>query len=183
MLCVNGRFVLLLSSMGCLCPGGPYTAMAGAATPSGIVTGTEEELEEVIIIGHQEKLSVLERKIEKTQDRYFEAYNKANTDPEYQYHCSKEVPIGSLIPERVCRPEFVDEAIRDEAEDYMAGRDIGEHASNVIANRMPDFWKHMLAVVNKDPKLVDMALEINALQKHYQEVRKQKFKGHFFVRD
>ncbi len=63
----------------------------------------------------------------------------------------------------------------------MAG--MNSSAAITIANKMPDFLNHMLAVVNKDPKLVKMIFELEALNKHYQEVRKQKFKGHFFVRD
>jgi hypothetical protein len=183
---VNGRSALLLALFGCLLLAGSQAALAGTVAPKS--ANKAELLDEVIINARKEKLSKLTHELEKSQDRFFEAYNQINTVREYQVHCSEVTHTGTWIRDRECKPQFIDTATAQEAREYLdtlsiPGASMGTPAAITIAARMPDFQKHVQALVDKNPQLRKMVIEYNAQIKHYQDVRKLKFKGHWFVWD
>jgi hypothetical protein len=141
-----------------------------------------DPLEEIIVGARKEKLSELHQKIEKSEDAFYEAYNKADTEPEYKIHCGDEIPTGTRMPAHVCKPQFVDTATADEAQGFLYGY-AAMPAWMVIASRMPAYEKHMREVVEKDPKLIAAVRDYYLLTKHYEAVRKEKFKGKWLVWD
>ena len=60
----------------------------------------------------------MEKAVELAQEEMYEAFNANNNDDELDIHCYREVPLGSHIHRRVCRPVFVDTATS------RAGRDL-----------------------------------------------------------
>jgi hypothetical protein len=179
---VDRRFALLLALLGGFLPAGSHAATVADAP--------KDALDEVIINARREKLSVLQKEIEKTEDRFIEAYNRINTKPEYQISCSRVVRTGTWISVRECKPKFVDSATEDEAREYQtaivmpgAAMPVAGQAELIIAGMVPAYQKHLLEVINKNANLRGLIHEQIALEKHYQEVRRMKFKGHWVVRD
>jgi len=140
------------------------------------------EVPEVSIKGHREKLSQLKAEIEKAQDAFYDAFNQVNKVKEYETHCDMEVPIDTHIATRVCNPEFVHTATRDEAMMYL-GLYLARPASMVISGKMPAYHKYVHDLVHQNSKLRKTLGLYYALTQHYEAVRKEKFKGKWIVWD
>jgi hypothetical protein len=88
----------------------------------------------------------------------------------------------------VCTPRFVDTAFEVEAQAFVRNYRDGEFyyapsANGVIMDKMASYRKKVLELAQKDPQLGKTARDYLALTKHYEAVRKQKFKGKWFVWD
>jgi hypothetical protein len=142
-----------------------------------------EPLEQVIIAARKERLSKLHQKIEESEDAFYKAYNKENTEAEYQVNCRKRPPTGSHIDQHVCTPAFVDRAYEDEAGAFLGGYAPPPPPMALIAEKIPAYEKHVREVIAKNPKLIAALRDYDALNKHYEAVRKAKFKGRWIVWD
>jgi hypothetical protein len=105
----------LASSCASLVVAAENAAPAAAAAPqSG--TGVELlELDEVVVRG-----KALMRAISDAEDKFYELYNKLNTDDRYDTNCAdlniNPENVGSRLTQRVCIPGFVADAMVDHAE-------------------------------------------------------------------
>jgi hypothetical protein len=139
-------------------------------------------LAEIVITARAEKLSKLEKKIEKSEDAFYEAYNKVNTEPEYKVYCNVEVVTGTHRSVHSCKPQFVHTATSAAVDAFFSG-----HAAippgAVIAVKMPGYRKHLREVAEKNPELIKALRDYYTLTKHYESVRKEKFKGRWLVWD
>jgi hypothetical protein len=142
----------------------------------------QNSLDEVIIAAQREKLSRLREELQKTENAFYEEFNKINTDPQYETHCRFKSRAGSCILEHVCTPKFVDTAFEVEAQAFTRNY-YAPPANDVILEKMPSYRKKVLELTQKDAKLGKTARDYLALTKHYEAVRKQKFKGKWFVWD
>jgi hypothetical protein len=159
------------------------SAEAQQDTPS-----QQNSLDEVIIAAQREKLSRLREELQKTENAFYEEFNKINTDPQYETHCRFKSRAGSRISEHVCTPKFVDTAFEVEAQAFTRNYVDGHFyyappANEVILEKMPSYRKKVLELTQKDTKLGKTARDYLALTKHYDAVRKQKLKGKWFVWD
>ena len=66
-------------------------------------------IEEVVVRG-QKPLSAYRRDVDAAEVEVWEAYNDANSDDQFDVTCRLEVPLGTRIPQQVCRPRFLDKA-------------------------------------------------------------------------
>jgi hypothetical protein len=91
------RAVLLVVICGSLC------AAADAANPSAQTqnggSAKQVPIEEVTVEAHKEKMSKLRLEIKKSVDDFYDAFNKANTVPEYETHCRDEKPPELEYPQ------------------------------------------------------------------------------------
>lgn len=133
-------------------------------------------IEEVEVTAEREKLREMRAKLIEAEDRFYELYNKLNTDDQFDVVCSMEKRTGTNISARVCRPVFVNDATEEEAKAFLAGYFVPP-AQMVIADKYPQFEKHMLAVINKQPELRKLIREHEKLQQRYEKERKERFKG------
>ena len=53
----------------------------------------------------------------------------------------------------------------------------GSQVGLVIAQKTPDYQKNMVAVVKKNPKLLELLMKRSALERRYLDARQQKFEG------
>jgi hypothetical protein len=88
----------------------------------------------------------------------------------------------------VCAPKFVDTATEVESQALVRGLQDGHFywappASEVIKEKMPAYRKRVIELARNDPKLGKTARDYLAQTKHYEAVRKQKFKGKWLVWD
>jgi hypothetical protein len=138
-----------------------------------------DPLEQVIVAARQEKLSKILQKIVRSEEAFYSAYNKANTQPEYHVNCNSTID-ALRMHHHVCRPVFVDRANEDETAAFFGGY-AAAPAWTVVAINMPGYRKHLRDVVEKDPKLIAALRDYDALTKHYEAVRREKFKGTWLV--
>lgn len=147
-----------------------------------VVEIVPDPLEQVVIAARRERLSKLHQKVEESEEAFYKAYNKDNTEPEYDVNCHSFAPTGTHILQHACKPVFVDRAFEDETDAFLGGHAAAAPRA-VIAEEMPAYVKHLREVVAKDPKLIGALRDYDALAKHYEAVRKAKFKGRWIVWD
>jgi hypothetical protein len=147
-----------------------------------------DPMEEVTINARRESLNKLREEMGKTEEAFYKAYNKANTEPDYQINCRDErVHMDDRLSlamtyVRACNPRFVDKANEAETQGFFYGY-AAIPAGLVIVSRLPAYQKHMLDVVQKNPDLIAAARKYYEIAKHYDAVRKEKFKDHWLVWD
>ena len=66
-------------------------------------------IEEVVVRG-KKPLSAYRRDVDAAEVEVWEAFNDANSDDQFDVTCRLEVPLGTRIPQQVCRPRFLDKA-------------------------------------------------------------------------
>jgi hypothetical protein len=139
-----------------------------------------DPLDEVTVLARRESLNKLRQEIGETEETFYKAYNKANTEPDYVINCRYERAGMSNV--RVCNPRFVDAANEAETQGFFYGY-AAIPAGLMVAAKTQAYQKHMLDVVQKNPALVAAARKYYELSKHYEAVRKEKFKGRWIVWD
>lgn len=136
-------------------------------------------VEEVIVHGRYQRLSAMRKEYEKLEDKFYDEYNKLNTDHQWDVNCGREAPTGTRFERRVCSPVFVESI---EHEFYANAR--GGSVWIWIQPKREAFKKNMVDTVNKNPKLLELLMKRNAAQQRYEDLRKKKFEGgRIFVPD
>jgi hypothetical protein len=159
-----------------------------------------DPLDVVIVNGHQAKLHELRKEIEKAEEAFYEAFNRVNTDPQYETHCLNEVSTDGRSREHMCKPEFVHAAGEAEAQALIGEKTVGNigkggyifggvegyrgrPATMVINEKMPAYKRHMRDLVEKDPNLRQALGHYYSLTQQYDAIRKDKRKGKWFSWD
>lgn len=138
-------------------------------------------VEEVTVEARREKLSKLRQEIKKSVDDFYDAFNydafnKANTVPEYETHCTDEKPPNSNVLSHVCRPKLVDDANQNDAQALIDGH-AAVPASTLIALGMPAYKQHLEALIHEDPNVRQAAVHFDALTQQYAAASKEKVKA------
>ena len=158
---------------------GSWCAAADAADPSAQTPNSDSDkqapVEEVTVEAHKEKMSKLRVEIKKSVDDFYDAFNKANTVPEYETHCRDEKPPGSYIARHVCTPRLIDDANEQNTQAFFNGT-AAVPAGTLIALRMPGYKKHLEALIHDDPNVRQAALHFDALSQQYAATSREKVK-------
>jgi hypothetical protein len=96
----------------CLLAGLFATTICTAGAPP-----VEEFDDEIIVEG--KSLSQLRSDIVKAEDRFYEKYNRLNTDREYSMKCEDSASTGSKLTSRKCKPRMVETATSQQARDFL----------------------------------------------------------------
>ena len=134
-------------------------------------------IDEVTVTGRYEKLSAMRKEYEQLEDKFYDEYNKRNTDHQWDIVCRMEAPTGTRFQSRVCTPVFVDKIMHDLYANGFQGDVTGGGLWIWIQAKKPDYQKNMVDQVNKNPKLLELLMKRNAAAQRYAEVRKKKFEG------
>jgi hypothetical protein len=166
---------LLAVICSCLC------AVAAAANPVAPPqdgdSGKQAEVAEVTVQAHKEKMAKLRLQIKKSVDDFYDAFNKANTVPEYETHCADENPTGTRIGSHVCRPRLVDDANDQETQASVFFDDYATvPASALIFLRMRGYRKQLEELIRDDPNVRQAALHFEALSEQYTATSREKVK-------
>ena len=172
--------LILSQTLAAALAGSTTTDTSASASPRKSDTGQQAPLDQIIIEARREKLNDLRAELEKTEDAFYEAFNKINTEPEYATHCTRKSHMGTRMLDRVCTPMFVDTASEAEAEAILEGRPVIP-ARESIMDKWPDYKKKLLTLTQSDPQLRKIAHDYAVLSGHYEAVRKEKHKGKWFV--
>jgi hypothetical protein len=168
------RAVLLVVICASLCAAA-NAANTSVQTPNGD-SDKQAPVEEVTVEAHREKLSKLRLEIKKSVDDFYDAFNRANTVPEYETHCTDEKLTNSNIPSHVCTPKLVDDANQNDTQAFFDGH-AAVPASTLIALRMPGYKQHLEALIHDDPTVRQAALHFDALTQQYAATSKEKVKA------
>jgi hypothetical protein len=162
------------SFYGSLC-GAADAAKTGAQMQNGD-SAKQAPIEEVTVEAHKEKLSKLRLEIKKSVDDFYDAFNKANTVPEYETHCQDETPTDSHVASHVCRPRLIDDANQNDTQAFFDGH-AAVPASTLVALKMPGYKQRLEELIHDDPKVREAALHADALTQQYAAASAEKVKG------
>jgi hypothetical protein len=73
--------------------------------------------EEITVVG-QRTLRDLRLEVQLERERVYGLFNLLNSDDQFDIHCTSVPRTGTRIPQRVCRPQFADDATHDVGEDF-----------------------------------------------------------------
>jgi hypothetical protein len=137
---------------------------------------SQESTEEVSVEAHKLKLSRLRIEINKAVDNFFDVFNKANTEPEYETHCSDERRDNSYTKRHVCTARFQTDAYEQETQGFF------DHyattpAVSLIYLRGRSYKKRLEDLIHNDPQVRQAAAEFDALTQRYEAVSREKVKA------
>jgi hypothetical protein len=145
-------------------------ASAQEASPEPPAKPPEETLPQVEVNAQRTKLHEMRAQLVDLEDRFLAEYNKRIG--ENSVRCTWELPTGSRVRERVCRAAFLEAAERDEALGFMSGH-TAPSASQIVDAKRRDYQKKIAGVVSKDPELIKMVQERDALEKRIETLRSE----------
>jgi hypothetical protein len=121
--CRQGRDVLLLTTLAALSISRAWAQSEPAAPdnqPDGEVERIEEITvdEEITVIG-QRSLRLLRLEVQLERERVYGLFNSLNSDDQFDIHCRNAPRTGTRIPQRVCRPQYADNAAGDAGEEFV----------------------------------------------------------------
>jgi hypothetical protein len=155
-----------------------------AITPPNILD--VETLEEVLIEGERDSLSSARKAIDEAEDRLYARFNELNDSDALDIECRMEAPTGTLLKRRVCEAKGLQDWTRPEvgALLFSTGGTFQPGASeSARLSLMAEAKRRMLELLRKDPELLRALLERARLEKHYEELRKEKLKNRWVVWD
>lgn len=154
---------------------------AGSSETATASPGTRERLPEEITVTGQKLFSTLNAQIREAEDRMYGLFNELNTDDVYDIHCVWEAPLGTRIKKRECRPEFVNRAQRDEAQNFLSqmsgfGSVNPTPVMAQLAHHYPILADKMKALIRENPELLDAVVRHYELRKELEERKSAYFK-------
>ena len=137
-------------------------------------------LEEIIVTAPR-SLSSLRAEIDQVQDRAFALFNELNIDNDYDIVCRRETPLGSHIPQRVCRSRYVDRLEAEAGQEFFFGGEFIDPTADIMYHE--DIMKQKLASLAQEHPDFHKALEeFYQLKTAYEEERRERFRNSWFAR-
>lgn len=135
---------------------------------------SEQVLDEAVVSGT--RLWNLREDVIKADNAFYALFNELNTDDDFDVHCRTERLKGLHITRRMCRPGYLEEALEDDARDFIAemnGRpgSISAPPAHVLVRRQDEWRDNMLKVINSDARLRQLFRERERLQRRYEAER------------
>jgi len=118
---------------------------------------SNDEVSENIVIASQNSPGDLRRNLRRSEKDFYSLYNKLNDDSLYDVRCTKEAPTGSVIRSQVCRPKFLEKAIREGKVNYATDLD----SNSIIAGQIATFRKNLETLVAANSDLQTAAATLN----------------------
>jgi hypothetical protein len=145
-----------------------------------------QALEEVLIEGNRNSLSSARKAIDDAEDRLYARFNELSEGDAFDIECSVEAPTGTLLKRRMCHVKGLQPWDRAGAESilFSAGGTVSMVMTHVMREGfIAESKKRMRDLLRKDPELLRALLERARLEKHYEELRKEKFRNRWVVWD
>jgi hypothetical protein len=117
----------------------------------------DNDVSDNIVVASQKSLGDLRRDLWRAEKDFYSMYNELNDDNLYDVLCSTEIPTGTVLRSQVCRPKFLDRALKD-------GKI--KNASNLesnpeIAHQIATFRKNLESLVAENGDLQAAAVALN----------------------
>ncbi len=163
---------------------------ASSAIPPGAPVTTRDiselqSLDDVVVTGHLNSLSGIRKALVESEDRFYARWNELNKDPAWDVQCETRAPTGTRIAVRSCDPAKVEEERHEEAMRLLGmGGNVRFTSIDEIRSQVnPELKAMMVRMVKSDPQLLLALVEHAKLVQIYEQTRRQKFAGHWFVND
>jgi hypothetical protein len=155
-------------------------ASAALATEPGRLH--DEKLDEVLVQAEREKLNAMHQEVLQLEDQFFDKFNALNTDHRFNIHCRMEAATMTLIRKRVCRPEFSDEAEREESVAFLDGH-AAPWARSVARAKDLELKDHLRKMTARDPELRKALVAWGQAKDKFEKMRAAAMKDHVIVND
>lgn len=176
----SGRFLALVCTplLACAYPAFATVNATEPATQAPSNGLSQQDAPEAVTVeAHREKLYRLRKQIDKSVDAFYEAFNRVNTVPGYQTHCSDETPPnGSRFMAHICTPQFVHDATEAGVRSYFFG-EAAIPPATLVALRMSGYRRQLEALMRSDPTMRAAARNFDELTQEYELVRTERVKG------
>jgi hypothetical protein len=186
--------IFRLTVLLCLVSAPAAQGIASPATPD-----QKDSLDTVVVEGTRGQLNAMLQEMVKSEDRFFERYNKLNTNDDFDMRCFREARVGTRFMRRYCIAEYMNRAMQVQGQDYalflQSNFDTSQGAATykqkndpptllggppvpamvMIEARREDFRQNMRDVVSRNPELVKMLRERYELGQRYEATRRSLF--------
>ena len=140
-------------------------------------------IDEVVVRATRTDLVKLARQVRMAEFRFYDRYNELNTQRDYAVTCNNEATTGSRFTWDSCQPVFQEKARVAEGRGFAdviqsahavprGGVAISATprppASMAITAGRPGFQQHMIDVTRRNPDLIKLLNEYDALLKQYE---------------
>lgn len=154
-------------------------AVGAAAVPPARAADDQNlrQLDEVTITVR--RLRQLGRDVVEAEDRFYRHFNALNKEDAYDIRCRRDKPIGTIIPRRECRPQFLIDTAAHDGEQFHEGLMRGSAGNGVnrpVAalqmewmRRERDYRRVVREVTLANPELRALAEQWGHLQIRYEE--------------
>ncbi|MCG8370269.1 MAG: hypothetical protein MJA32_07140 [Proteobacteria bacterium] len=133
------------------------TAAVGQDEDVSIGVIPDGELIDNAVVPGRKSPDELRRDFWRAEKDFYSIYNELNDVRLYDVRCTKEAPTGTRIKTQMCRPKFVDKALRE-------GRIRGSEnlsTDSRIADKMAAYQKNVETLVAANPELQTAAAALN----------------------
>lgn len=113
---------------------------------------------ENIVVASQKSPREMRRDLWRAEKEFYSIYNELNDDNIYDVRCTKEVPTGSTIKSQMCRPKFLDRALKDGKVKNTTNLD----SNPEIADQIATFRKNLEELVVANPDLQTALATLNS---------------------
>ena len=138
------------------------------------------DLEEIIVTAPR-SLRSMRAEIDAVQDRAFALFNELNVDNDYDIVCRRETPTGSHIPQRVCRPRYMDRLEAEAAQEFLAGDTYFDPGADILYHE--DILRQKIArLVEENPDFYHALADFYRVRTAYEEEREERFQDSWFAR-
>ena len=136
----------------------------------------QEPLPQVEVQAQRAKLSAMRKELDRLESQFFLEYNRVNSNRQWDVHCATEIPTGSHVGIRVCRPAFVSRAMQEAEAARRQGR-ASPSAYTMILQKTPAYQRNMIDAVRRHPELLDLVRQRAELAQRYEVERRLKLTG------
>jgi hypothetical protein len=111
------------------------------------------------IIVRSRSLERLQIEVFQAEPKFYDAFNAANTNHEFDIYCELRAPTGSHIQQRVCRANFVAKLEAQAAEAFMRG-DPPPPTYAMMKAKEPLLYEDIRTVAQEHPEVLDALMKV-----------------------
>lgn len=140
-----------------------------------------EPIEEITVVGER-LLRDLRLDVQAARENVYGLFNSLNSNEEFDIHCDDAARTGTRMVERVCRPEFVDDATSAAAKWYQTFQKLGGWGSGfqmaqaemaVVPLKERQLATEVQRLAHENREFRRAISEYQAVERRYEEVRRR----------
>ena len=131
--------------------------LAVLVLPTSAAAQAEDVATDDIVVANQKSSRDLRRDLWRAEKDFYSIYNKLNDDGIYDVVCRKQAPTGSMIKTQVCRPKFLDRAIKE----GKVGKGTNLDSNAELQGQIATFRENLATLVAENPDLKAAAATLN----------------------
>jgi hypothetical protein len=133
-----------------------------------------ETIEEIIV--RARSLERLQLEVFRAEKLFYDAYNAANTNHEFDVDCEFEAPTGSHIRFRVCRAAFVTKLEAKAAEAFKTGVDPAPFYALMKAKE-PLLHDELRNVATQNPEVLAALMQVGNARQAFENEKARRCEG------